>query len=847
MRKKLNLLNLTLVLAMIFSAALSVLAEDEGIPSPSVFLKKEIGTDGVLADYSEIESYFKEVARLSGRVSVVDLGKSSNDNNIIAGIITSEKNHKNLDKLIRLQAEITWNPAREKENWRDNRLFLLINCSMHSTEIGASQMSMKLLHEMASSKDEYTRQALDRLVIILLPSSNPDGINWVSRWYNKYLGTEFEGTRYPYLYQEYSGHDNNRDWYMLNLKESVVLNRWMSKVWYPQVVWDAHQMGGTGWRAIIPPFVGPPNPFIHPLVLTGVENAGHAMKYQMVADGRGGVAHSQTFSIWWNGGFRNTPYFKNSIGLLSELASAKLASRIDVTKEALESGRRNVNYLTRSVKNPLPWQGGSWGLPEIIAYEQSAARGLIKYASRNYREIIANYRQMSLDAMKGAPEAPGGYIVPVKQHDPGAAERMIDILTQHNIRVKQLDQELEYRGVKYNKGAVVIAGNQPFRPMIRSLLEKLNYPIETDEGSNPYDVNASTLPEMMGVTIEAMPSDYFEEFLAAAKLKDFSPESEKGVSTSSGNTFYLAGDSSSYKKVNEIISLGGFIKREKVGDQDHFVAYDPSRDARAMDITPEIEEARKSSLRHSKVALLRGNLNSISEGWTRWLLEEFRFPFASLDEKRVKEGSLINDFDTVILPSIREARLLQSSRAEVPQGYEAGIGRIGLQALEKFVLDGGTLVCLAESCRPVIKHFELPVGDALRGVDRNEFVIHGSLIKLDVNGKHPLAFGMPPQAAVMFYSALAFNIPEGDDRVKVVARYARHDTLLAGYAKGTDYIAGLVAMAEVKHGEGKVVLIGFPCQFRGQSWSTFKLLFNTLYQRGGEEKKLELKLENTEG
>lgn len=841
----------SVALALILSVVVPGFSQEKDVPTPTEYLKKNIAEDKVLADWQEIESYFKKVAEVSPRVSLKGLGKSSNNNNIIAALITSAENQKKLEELIALQKEITWKEQQEKENWEKNKVFLVINCSMHSTEIGASQMSMLLLHSMATGNDEFTREALNKLVIVLIPSSNPDGINWISHWYNKWLGSEYEGLRYPFLYQEYSGHDNNRDWFMLNLKETRVLNRWMSKVWYPQIVWDMHQMGSQGWRAIIPPFVGPPNPFLHPLVLTGVENAGHAMKYQMVADGNGGVAHSQTFSIWWNGGFRNTPYFKNSIGLLSELASADIASRITVTPEVLTMGRGDANHLAASIKNPLPWEGGTWGLKEIISYELSAAKGLIKFASRNQEEILVNYRRMCLDASSKKTGIPGGYIFPANQLDLTAVNRLADIMQEHDIRVEQLLDDIDFKGVNYPAGSIVISADQPFRPMIRSLLERLNYPIDAEEGSNPYDVNASTLPDMMAVDFETMDLELFSKFSQAAKVGKYRPLELDIVSTSSGQTFYPATNSESFSKVNEIISLGGFIRRESLetesGEEDVFVQYDPSRDARAMDITADINKAREESLKIPRIGLLRGNLNSISEGWTRWVLEEFKFPFGGLDEKRVKRGNLLADFDTIVLPSIREGSMVNGSSAKAPEGYESGIGRLGMQSLEKFVLEGGTLVCIAESCRPVIKHFELPVADELRGLDKEDFVIHGSLINLDVVTEHPLAFGMPEKAAVMFFSSLAFSAPEEETRVSVVARYSQRETLLAGYSLGEEFIAGKAAMVEVKHGDGKVILIGFPCQFRGQTWSTFKLLFNSLYNEGLEKQELDFNSENIEG
>lgn len=813
--------------------------QEKSVPDPSMFLGIEVGADKVLADWGEIGRYFRTVADVSDRVDLIDIGSSQNKRPMFAALISSEENLANLHLLLNRQRELTWLPRQQDEvsRWADSRVFVLINCSMHSTEIAASQMAMLLLHRLATEESEEARLARERLVVVLVPSSNPDGIDWVTEWYRKYLGTPYEGSAPPFLYQEYAGHDNNRDWFMLNLRETQVINDFMVGKIFPHIVWDAHQMGGNGIRAFVPPFLGPPNPMIHPLVLTGIENAGHAMRAQMLRDGHRGISHSISFSVWWNGGFRTAPYFRNSIGLLTELASARLATPANVTPEMLRGGRGGFDPTVRSVRNPAPWMGGAWRLRDIIDYEMSAARGLINYAAVNAARIIADYRAMSLDAIEMKDGGPAGWIIPADQRDPGATDRLINILLDHGLLLKTATRDLAIGEHKITTGSIVIPGGQPFRPMIRSLMERIVYPDGlSGEEENPYDVSAWTLTDMLGVEVLPVSADEWKGSGIDTTLDHLKMPDRHPLMTSTGLTFLPSGDSHSYRAVARILSEGGFVEIDRRHpDGPMFVHYDPGRDASAMDISGVIQAARENSLKLPRLALLRGNFNSMDEGWTRWLLEQFGFPLTSLDEKQIGEGDLRRDFDCIILPNMSEAQLIGGGRFNpVPPEYQSGIGLTGLQTLEKFVLDGGTLICFGQAAQAAIVHFELPVADVTRGLRSEEFSIPGSLVKIKPETAHPLVLGLAPEIGAMYDRSTAFDIPGGrGDAARVVARYAAADELLlSGHVKGAEKIAGKAALVVARHGMGSVVLFGFQPQFRGQTWATFKFIFNAILWAG---------------
>src|SRR5215471_9959022 len=243
--------------ALLVCSALATAA----VPAPSQFLNIEIGADRKLADYKQIASYFKALKAASPRVDIEALGKTTLGEDMFMAIISSEENIRN-QKRIRETARKLADPRglSDKEIAalaHDGKLVLLVTCNIHSTEIGASQMAMEWAYALATATDTTTKKHLDDVVLLLVPSLNPDGQTMETEWYRKNLGTKFEGSRMPWLYHHYTGHDDNRDWYMLTQKESQAMTRAVYKEWFPQVWLDEHQMRSDGPRIFVPPYADP--------------------------------------------------------------------------------------------------------------------------------------------------------------------------------------------------------------------------------------------------------------------------------------------------------------------------------------------------------------------------------------------------------------------------------------------------------------------------------------------------------------------------------------------------------------------------------------------------------------
>ncbi|HEV7843238.1 MAG TPA: M14 metallopeptidase family protein, partial [Pyrinomonadaceae bacterium] len=346
------------------------------IPSPQSVLGFTPGTERTIADWKEITGYFARLDASSDRLLVRNLGESTAGRPLFVAFISAPENIRDLDKYKELQGKLA-DPRTVRTEVERNALIqngktvVAISCSIHSDEIVASQMSMQLAYELVTAEDEETREILQNTILLLIPSSNPDGVQIVADWYRRTLATPYEGKSPPEIYHPYAGHDNNRDWFMLNLRETQLLTRLFWKEWFPQIIYDVHQQGQAGSRFFVPPFYDPANPIIAPVLLRQVGLLGHKIAADLEARGAQGVITNAVYDTWWHGGFRTAPYYHNSIGILTEAASARIMSPANVTRDQLtRSNTRGMRSATEAVTNfPEPWPGGAWHPRDIMQME----------------------------------------------------------------------------------------------------------------------------------------------------------------------------------------------------------------------------------------------------------------------------------------------------------------------------------------------------------------------------------------------------------------------------------------------------------------------------------------------
>ncbi|MCP5102271.1 MAG: hypothetical protein GY950_02780 [bacterium] len=368
--------------------------------SPDEFFGIKVGADRTLVKYPGIIKYFKYIAKESGRVKLVNEGQTTLGNSMYLAFISSEENIKRLPELIAVNKKLadpdTLSKGEAEGLLKKGKVFVLITCALHATEIGSTQMAMLLTHQLAVTGDTDLKKHLDNVVLVLMPSINPDGNIMVTEWYNKYLGTEYEGGRMPYLYHHYAGHDNNRDYYMLNLKESRIVNAVLHHKYFPHVFLDMHQMGSTGPRMFVPPFKDPLNQNLDPILVRETNLIGSFMALKLQENNKQGVAGSYAFDAYWPGGSKNTAWFKNVVGILTEMSSVRTATPIYIEPNELRVSSKGLPEYKAQVNFPDPWPGGWWRLKDVIDYEMIAAKALLETAANNKKSFLTNFYKLGV-------------------------------------------------------------------------------------------------------------------------------------------------------------------------------------------------------------------------------------------------------------------------------------------------------------------------------------------------------------------------------------------------------------------------------------------------------------------
>ncbi|HEX6717610.1 MAG TPA: M14 family metallopeptidase [Pyrinomonadaceae bacterium] len=811
------LARLSLLLLLVCFAGTSFGQKQAVIPSPQSVLGFTPGDDRTIADWSQITDYFERLDRASDRVTIETLGQSTLKRPLIVAFISARENilalpkYKEIQQLLADPRKVT-QPVERDRLLANGKVVVAISCSIHSTEIVASQMSMQLAYELATAQDPDTREILQNTILLLIPSPNPDGIDIVANWYRKTLGTPYEGREPPELYHHYAGHDDNRDWFMLNLKETQLITRLLWHDWFPQIVYDVHQQGSNGSRFFIPPFYDPPNPNIAPLLLRQVGLIGHKVAADLQAAGFKGVLTNALYDTWWHGGFRTAPYFHNSIGILSEAASARLMSPSTVTTEQLaRSSTRGMRNATEATTNfPDPWTASEWRPRDIMSMEMIAARSILSMAAKFRDEYLRNFyelgRKNSEPALnKGETLA---YLIPAGQGRDEAVAKMMGSLIDQGVEVFRLDRELhvvlseqalqrtnpasEKLGTykisgpltamqEVPAGSYIMFLHQPQRYNIVALFEPQIYPnrlTAQGEAERPYDVAGWTLPLQMGI-----------EAPAVVAIRETANERKLTL----------------LKDANEVrADLALLLKK---GEQS------------------PIKNPVKQAVR---VGIYKPSMGNMDEGWTRFVFDTFNVPYTSIRDADMRQGRLSSKFDVVIFPSQSSAQILNGNAAgTLPAEYTGGITEAGVKSLREFINGGGMLICFDNACDMAIKEFNLPIRNTLDGVRSSEFYCPGSIVALDVDSKNPIAANLPATLPAYFINSSAFTAA-ADANIRVIARYAKENVLLSGWLLGEDKLRGQIALAEVGVGKGRIVLFGFRPQHRGQTWATLPFIWNAL-------------------
>lgn len=371
-------------------AGVSVLsAQSPKITPAKDLIGFSIGDDYCMASYTQISTLLKKWESESDRMKVVTIGTTEEGRPQYMAIISAPANLAKVDHYKEIsqkmaRARVTADQAAQFA--KEGKAVVWIDGGLHATETVNSQTLAEMVYQMVSRTDDETLRFLND-VVLLMPIPNPDGVELVANWYMRNPDPKQRSMMdLPRLYHKYIGHDNNRDSISMNMSETINQNRVLFVEWNPQIMHNVHQTGPLGSVVFIPPFRDPFNYDFDPLIPIAIQAVGTAMQQRLIERGLGGVASRSAapYSTWWDGGMRTATYFRNQIGILTEIIGGPTPIQIPVIAEKqLPTGDW-----------PLPIEPQTWHYRQSIDYMVELERAVCDYASRNRETLLLNMYRM---------------------------------------------------------------------------------------------------------------------------------------------------------------------------------------------------------------------------------------------------------------------------------------------------------------------------------------------------------------------------------------------------------------------------------------------------------------------
>ncbi len=842
------------------------------LTTPEQFLGFKVGADNKLARWDRIVDYMKLAAANSDRVRYRELGKTTQGNPLIALEIAAPETLRNLDRFKQLERRLYFQSGtpsvRERDEiFRQGKAVVLITCATHANEIGSTQMVLDLVHQLATDDSPQIKKILDNVIVLLVPSLNPDGQILVTDWFNRNVGTPYESSPIPFLTHPYAGHDSNRDMYMFTQKESQYMAQLVWHDWFPSVWLDIHQMTENGPRIFVMPATDPINPNVHPVIYRWNTILGQSQAAALEAAGKDGIIYNSTYTNFWQGAMAWSGWWHNQIGLLTEVASARLAAPIEQQKATVRTQSTNERSnrdgpdfsagisplgpptdTTPRTEYPRPWMGGRWTLRDIVDYELISTLALLDTAADRRETILRQLYEVNRTTIEEGRTAPvKAILIPVEsQHDPREAGHLVERLMMGGVEVYRADQAFVADDIPYPAGTYVIPMTQVFARYAKDLLEKQTYPEirrgPEGPGEPPYDVTAWSLGMLLGVQVDfssaPLPTMRMTRVTTVTNppgrvagngprfLFDYAgPDTAIAINRllKEGATLYF--DSPS----RVIVENGTREKLEPVAREFGLLVVSTDQPPPGLEFKP------LAQVRTPRIGIYypwTASGGNVDEGWTRWVLDQYEFKYTTLYNRDIRDGALRRQFDVIIVADQPQREILDGmSLNSVRPEYRNGIGEAGLDNLGRFVTQGGTLITLGLAADLAIDRFPIPVRNLKRGLRRDQHSAPGSILRIQVDTTQAMGFGMAADTYAFYNNSPFFSLLEGFNSLKptVIARYPNQEVAASGWLRGEDFMAGRAAVVSIDMKPGRVVLFGLRPQHRGQTHATFPLLFNALY------------------
>ncbi|HWZ50733.1 MAG TPA: M14 metallopeptidase family protein [Granulicella sp.] len=819
-------------------------------PTPLSVLGHTPGDDFYLADYEDAIKYFHAAASSSDRMKMLTVGKSTEGRDIDVAVISSPENLAHLDEYKKAARQLATasdlNDEQAHQLARTSKVIVHIDGGLHSSEVAGGQHSIVLAYKLLSAKNDPEIEAiLNNVILVLWPTLNPDGQDMVVSWYRKNVGTKYEVAPMPWLYQDYVGHDNNRDGFMLNMKEEQVVAR-TEIDWSPEIFYCQHQTAPFPARIWIPPFADPISSNISPYVRSWLNVVGTNMAAYLDQHNMPGAVSEARFDNWYAGFTDWAGVFRNEISFFTETALYRYATPRFYTVDEFPKEYQDLRALSMY---STPWEGGWWHLKDAVDYMVAGSMSVLDLAAKHREELLYNRYQAARDNIHRT-EPPYAYVISDRQTDVPEAGLLAQKMIDNGLDVYESKANFAANGIVYPAGSWVIPMDQPFSPMVKELLERQVYPTAATGAAAgahlPYDITGWTLPLQMGVSVDSV-SDPLTSEQRALLSKIATVKLPEAGTIGEGAVFAISHQpNASFELVNAVLAQGGSvamandaIKTSEGMEKGAWLISGLSRSAVSGLVSkfavgavalPSVP-AHATAIKQAKIGLYRPWAPSIDEGWTRWILENYHYGFKSIYNADIRSSGLRARYDVIVLPDMSSQQLTNGFPVgSVPGQYAGGIGANGIENLREFVRSGGTLIALNQTASSLIPLMSLPVRNVLEGMPNEKFYCAGSLLRIEMeHSELPVNFGVPDSPVVMFERGPAFETLPGF-KGAVLAKYSKQTNALeSGMILHPEVLEDKDAALELAYGEGHILLYGFKPQQRGQAHGTYRYLFNALY------------------
>ncbi|MBB2985992.1 M14 family zinc carboxypeptidase [Terracoccus luteus] len=827
------------------------------VPTPAEFFGFAMGTEGKLAEFDRIKAYLSDLATASPEVDYEVVGTTTEGEEFPVVRLGSEANLARLPQILDINARLA-DPARMTQEAaaagmsRDDYARDLakqsvpvyyMEAGIHSTEVMNTQAVVDVVHRFATERSDYTEKVLGSMIVLVVPSQNPDGTNKINNYFNATTGTDFARI-YPDLYQKYVGHDNNRDWFMFTQAESKI-RLGLEQKYRPVVQHYMHGAGTTSPRIWSPPWDEPMSPVLDPLTVSSANAIGQEANRDLIAGGKKGAATDDAYGIMWNADVMGYSTFQGTTTWLTEIASLGPNLWLNYTADSI------LPPAKATLRAPLAYDSNTWTPAQTVEYAKTAAYSGLETVAGNPQEwLYRNAYQVNAnsESYEGGPYA---YVVSANQRDPYALYDMMKIFETGKVRIEASTAAFTAGGVRYPKGSYVLRTNQPLGRWVDQLLRVDVYPDNARKCSTcplilPYSETTDNLGLLMGVSVASVEDEFTAPTTAVTQITPAAPvfptEAQAAAAYVVSPTSYGLGKVITrledagvpmYRASARVPVLGrtlppGALLVPASADGARAALQAASAETGlpvyGLAAAPQVRGIKLEAT--TRVGLVRG-ANNMPGGWLRWMMEQYGVDVQVIEADDYAD--LAGQFDTVVLaPGISATSITTGlDPARYPEEFHWARGvPDGPAKLKAFVEGGGNLVALGSSSLTAASAMSLPVTN-VTPTDRNTFTAPGALLAQTFDTKVPAAWGMPSSWPVWFNNDPAFTVT-GD--AQVASRYPDQDDLLvSGYARGSEAIGGAANIATFTVGKGQATIAGGHITFRTWPRAAWTVVTNAVY------------------